>query len=198
MLQDRWNASNHNLNYLPKVITFQCRILCVDIREIIFQALAQRWENSTAACNVYPSGADLAAPVSSLSSLQALTQRWENSTATCKVIPSGAALATPLSSQSYAKSEFMGPLNRRDGKHPDAMIKHFRALLNNRQDETHRAAIFIGTREIITYMSRNNTYILNEQLNSMELCTYHGIKVQVEGLEREPICQMCQCTGSQR
>jgi len=30
----------------------------------------------------------------------------------------------------------------------------------------------------------------------MELCIYHGIKVQVEGLEGEHISQMCQCTGS--
>jgi len=31
----------------------------------------------------------------------------------------------------------------------------------------------------------------------MELCIYHGIKVQVEGLDGECICQMCRCTGSQ-
>jgi hypothetical protein len=27
-LKDSWNASNHNFNYLPQVIIFQCRILC--------------------------------------------------------------------------------------------------------------------------------------------------------------------------
>jgi hypothetical protein len=27
-LKDSWNASNHNLNYLPQVITFQRHILC--------------------------------------------------------------------------------------------------------------------------------------------------------------------------
>jgi len=31
----------------------------------------------------------------------------------------------------------------------------------------------------------------------MELCIYHGIQVQVEGLEGECISQMCRCTGSQ-
>jgi hypothetical protein len=31
----------------------------------------------------------------------------------------------------------------------------------------------------------------------MELCIYHGINVQVEGLEGELISQMCQCTGRQ-
>jgi hypothetical protein len=56
-----WNASNQNLNYLPQVITFQRRILCVEIRDLNIQALAQRWENSAAACNVHPSSADLAA-----------------------------------------------------------------------------------------------------------------------------------------
>jgi hypothetical protein len=97
-LKDGWNASNHNLNYLPHVITFQRCILCFEIRELNLQALAQRRENSVAACKVLPSAADLPAP---------------------------------LGSQSYAEPEFMGPQNRRDGKHPDAMINDFRALLNN-------------------------------------------------------------------
>jgi len=66
-LKDNWNASNHNFNYLPQVITFQCRILCLEIRELNLQALAQRWENSAAACKVFPSGADLAGPLSSQS-----------------------------------------------------------------------------------------------------------------------------------
>jgi len=129
--------------------------------------------------------------------LQALGQRRENSAAACKVLPSGADLAAPLGSQSYAKPEFMGPQNRRDGKHPDAMIKDFRALLNNKQDTTHRVAIYSGTGEFIKHMSRNKTYISDEQLHAMELCIYHGIKVQVEGLGGERISQMCQCTGSQ-
>jgi len=91
----------------------------------------------------------------------------------------------------------MGPQNRRDGKHPDAMFKEFRALLDNTQDATHRAAIYSGTREFIKHMSRNKRYISDEQLHAMELCIYHGIKVQVEGLEGERMSQMCRCTGSQ-
>jgi len=63
-LKDGWNASNHNLNYLPQVITFQRRILCFEVRELNLQALAQRRENSAAAYKVLPSGADLAAPLS--------------------------------------------------------------------------------------------------------------------------------------
>jgi len=59
--KDGWNTSNHNLNYLPQVITFQRRILCFEIRGLNLQALAQRWENSAAACKVLPSGADMAA-----------------------------------------------------------------------------------------------------------------------------------------
>jgi len=31
-LKDGWNASNHNLNYLPQGITYQHRILCFEIR----------------------------------------------------------------------------------------------------------------------------------------------------------------------
>jgi hypothetical protein len=30
-LKDGWNASKHNFNYLPRVITFQCGIVCFDI-----------------------------------------------------------------------------------------------------------------------------------------------------------------------
>jgi len=163
-LKDGWNASNHNLNYLPQVITFQRRILCFEIRELNLQALAQRRENCVAA--------------------------W-------KVVPSGADLAAPLGSQSYAKPKFMGPQNCHDGKHPDAMIKDFRALLDNTQDATHRVPIYSGTREFIKHKSRNKTYISNEQLHAMELCIYHVINVQVEGLDGECISQMCRCTGSQ-
>ena len=73
--------------------------------------------------------------------LQAFAQHWENSAATGKVLPSGADLAAPLRSQSYAKSEFMGLQNRGAGEHLDAMIKDFRALLDNTPDATHRVAI---------------------------------------------------------
>jgi hypothetical protein len=61
-LRDGWNASNHNLNYLPQVITFQRCILCFEIRALNLQAIAQRRGNSIAACKVLPSGADLVAP----------------------------------------------------------------------------------------------------------------------------------------
>ena len=76
-------------------------------------------------------------------------------------------------------------------------MKDFRALLNNTQDATHRAAIYSGMRGFVKRMSRNKRYISDEQLHAMELCIYHGIKVQVEGLEGQRISQMCRCTGSQ-
>jgi len=158
------NASNHNLNYLLQVITFQRRSLYFEIREPNLQALAQHRDNSAAACKVLPSSADLAAP---------------------------------LGSQSNVKLEFMGPQNRLDGKHPDAIIKVFWALLHNTQDATHRVAIYSGMREFMKHKSHNKTYILDEQLHAMELCIYHGIKVQVEGLDGERISQVCRCTGSQ-
>jgi len=77
------------------------------------------------------------------------------------------------------------------------MIKDFRALLDNMQDATHRTAIYSGMLECIKHKSHNMTYILDEQLPAMELCIYHGIKVQVEGLEGEYISQMCRCSQSQ-
>ena len=66
-LKDGWNASNHNLNNQQQVITVQRLIVCFEIRELNLQGLTQRWENSAAACKVLPSGADLAAPLSSQS-----------------------------------------------------------------------------------------------------------------------------------
>jgi hypothetical protein len=91
----------------------------------------------------------------------------------------------------------MGPHNSRDGKHPDAMIKHFRALLDNTQDVRHWVTIYNGMREILKHKSRNKTYISDELLHARELSIYHGIKVQVEGLDVERIFQICRCTGSQ-
>jgi len=162
-LKNCWNASNHNLNYLPQDITSQYRILCFEIREL---------------------------------NLHALTQGWENSTPASKVLPPGADMAAPLSPQTYVKHEFMGPQNRRDVIHPDAIIKDIRALLDNTQHATHRVAIYSGTREFINHKSHNKTYISDEQLHAMELCIYHGIKVQVECLDGESISQMDRCTES--
>jgi len=163
-LRDCWNASNHNLNYLQQVITFQCCILCIEIRELNLQALAQHLENSAASCTVLSS---------------------------CVVV------AAPMTSRSYMKYELMGPQNCRDGKHPYAIIKDFRGLLDNTQDATHRVAIYSGMPERFNHMSHNETYILDEQLHAMALCIYHHIKDQVEGLEGQRISQRCQCTRSQ-
>jgi len=90
----------------------------------------------------------------------------------------------------------MGPQNHHDGMHPDIMIKDLRALLDNTQDATHRGAIYSGTREFIKHKSHNKTYISDEQLHAMELCIYHGIQVQPDGLDGERTSQMCRCTGS--
>jgi hypothetical protein len=134
-LKDSWKASNHNLNYVPQVITFQLRILCFEIREL---------------------------------NLEPLPPHRENSAATCKLLPFGADLAAPLSSQSYAKRESRGPQNRRGGKHPDTVIKDFRALNDNTQDATHSVTLYNGMRQFLNHKSRNKTYISNEQLHVMQ------------------------------
>jgi len=59
--------------------------------------------------------------------------------------------------------------------HPDAMIKDFRALLNNMPAATRHLAIYSGTRKFIKHKSRNKAYISDEQLRTMELCSYHSI-----------------------
>jgi hypothetical protein len=73
----------------------------------------------------------------------------------------------------------------------DAMVDDFGALLNNTEDATHSVTIYNGMQECIRYTSRIKTYISDEQLHAMELCMYHGIKVQVKGLEGECISQIC-------
>jgi len=47
----------------------------------------------------------------------------------------------------------MGPQNHSDRKHPDAIIKDFRALLDNTQDAKHRVAIYSGMQEFIKHNS---------------------------------------------
>jgi hypothetical protein len=101
--------------------------------------------------------------------LEAFAQHREISAAACQDLASGAGLAAPLSPQSYANPGFLGPQNHRDGKHPDAMIKDFRELLDNTQDAKQRAAIYSSTREFIQHNSRNKMYISDEQLHAMEL-----------------------------
>jgi hypothetical protein len=91
----------------------------------------------------------------------------------------------------------MGPQNHCDGKHPEAMIKDFRALLDNTQDRTHRATIYNRTWELLKHRSHNNTYLSDEQLHAMVLCISYDIKVQVEGFSGECISQICRCTGSE-
>jgi len=73
------------------------------------------------------------------------------------------------------------------GKHPNAMIKDRRALLDNTQDPTHRVAIYSWTQELIKHTSCNLTYISDEPLHSKELRICHGSMVHVEGLEGECI-----------
>jgi hypothetical protein len=90
----------------------------------------------------------------------------------------------------------MGPQTRHNGKHPDTMIKDFRALLDNTQDTMHRVTIYNGTWEFIKHKSCNKIYISDEQLHAIELCINHGIKVHIEGLEGERIYQICRWTES--
>jgi len=163
-LKDCWNTHYWNHKYLPQVIIFQRRILYFEIRELKPHAFAQHRENSAA---------------------------------TCKVLPSGADLAATLSSQSYAKSKFMGLPSHCDVKHHDPMVGDLRALLDDTQDAMLCETLYKGTQEFINHKSRNKTYLSDEQLHTMELCIYHGNKVQLEGLEGECISQMCRCTGSQ-
>jgi uncharacterized membrane protein len=70
------------------------------------------------------------------------------------------------------------------------MIKDFRSLLPNTADAMHRQAIYSGTGENIKHMSRNKPYKSDEHRHTLELCIYHGIEVQVEGLDGKCISHM--------
>jgi hypothetical protein len=91
----------------------------------------------------------------------------------------------------------MGPQNSHDGNYPFTLIKHFRALLDNMQGTTDHVAIFNSNWRVITHMSCNMTYILDEQMHVMEFFIYHGIQVQVEGIDGAYISQVSRGTGSQ-
>jgi hypothetical protein len=134
--------------------------------------------------------------ISSLSFLSLLFLSSSQSTISLRLLPPYAPRnETSIFVASYgscsARSLDPGFPPHRDGKHPDTLIKQFRALLHNSQDPAHRVGIYSGMRELIKYMRRNQTFILDEQLHAMVLCIYHGIQVQVEGLEGELISQMC-------
>jgi hypothetical protein len=77
------------------------------------------------------------------------------------------------------------------------MMRDFGPLLDKMKDATHRVGICGGTQVFIKHKSRNNTYILDEQLHAMQLCIYNGMDVQVEGFEGEHIASISRCTESQ-
>jgi hypothetical protein len=89
----------------------------------------------------------------------------------------------------------MAPQYLHAGKHPDSIITDFTALLDSTQDATPSVTIYNGTREAIEHKSDDKMYISDEQLHTMEHCIYHGIMVQVDGLEGECKTQICRCTG---
>jgi len=76
--KDAFNTSNHNLNYLPQVITVQRHIHCIKVREQNLQVLTQGRENSIAACKVLTSSANLDAALSPQSYAQPVIMRPQN------------------------------------------------------------------------------------------------------------------------
>jgi hypothetical protein len=102
-----------------------------------------------------------------------------------------------LNSNSESLPKFMWPQNNHDGKHTDAMIKDFWSQLDNTQGATHHVATYFGIQEFIQDKSCDMMYISDEELSAIKFCIYNGVRIQVQGLERERISPMCRCTGSQ-
>jgi hypothetical protein len=63
------------------------------------------------------------------------------------------------------------------------MVKHCRALLDNKQDVTQCVAFKNTMWEHLKHTSCKKMYISDAQLHAMELSIFDGIKVQLEGLE---------------
>ena len=129
--------------------------------------------------------------------LQALAQSREIIAAGCQVLPSSPDQAAPLRPPSYVKPKFMGPHNRYNGKHSDAIINIIRALFHNTQDAMHCMAICSGTWECMNHKFHIKTYISDELPHATELCIYDSILHHVERFEGEAISQMSRCRGSQ-
>ena len=83
-LTDGGNASNHNLNYLQHVITFQRRIHFIEISKVNLETLAHRWVIIAVTCKVFLSGADLAVP--SAPSDMCSPNSWDPQTAAMETI----------------------------------------------------------------------------------------------------------------
>ena len=76
------------------------------------------------------------------------------------------------------------------------MLKAFRALLCNTQQAMLSMVLYNGARDILKHQSCNMMYLSHEKQHAMELCIYHGIEVQGEGLKGEHISHVCQWIGS--
>lgn len=85
--------------------------------------------------------------------LQALAQPRENSGATSKFLSFNANLAAPLSWQSYELPRYIELQSRHDENHPNAIIQHFKTLLDIMQDSINRLATFRSTEEYIKHKS---------------------------------------------
>jgi len=57
--------------------------------------------------------------------------------------------------------------------------------------------IYNSTSRFIIHISRNNTYVSYEQLDTIKLGMSHGINIQLEGLEIEHISRIYRYTARQ-
>jgi len=55
------------------------------------------------------------------------------------------------------------------------------------KNATHRIALDPGRPEFLKHLSLTKTYLWDEQLQALELCIQHGMKVQIDSLEGELI-----------
>jgi len=99
--------------------------------------------------------------------LQASAQCRTYSSASSNDLPSGADFASPLPSQSYVNHKFMGPQIYPDGKHPDTMIRDFRAILHTTEETKHRMVIISDAQEFTKQKRHKKTYTSDEQPHTM-------------------------------
>jgi hypothetical protein len=222
LLKEGWNSSNHNLNYMPQVITFQRRIVWIENRQVNLQALdlfgpicvrsssglnwRYAWRSRITLVLVYES-IRLCETVSEVRSLEWFrTQDTRHCTAWSRFGEPHCCLQS-LRFRCWSTCPPVCPVICEDWIH--GTPKRLWLQASERYDQRLQSISCQYTRchaphgNILQYAvvykvkSHNKTYIPDEHLHVMELLMYHGITVQVKGVEGERISEMCRCTGRQ-
>ena len=189
-MKDGWNASNHNLDYLPQIFAFHRRVLCFEIRSLNLRSVERLRKDSDSDNNPWQIETTIPDPSSARQnphSAEGLRTDSGNHRANTATI-TGPSSASPL----FTQPMLISPQN--DSKTPDGQMKHFGALVDS-TDVVQRSALLNGTRDFLLRRLSKRDEILDEELRKAEICIYHAVKVVIDDMDGERKTQMCRCTG---